>query len=690
LRAMTSVRRRARGVDASRALGNARVAIARVVMDAATAAAIADALRRAGASDGTTGVVAKSADASSEATLAAACHEKMQFDFPSVRARDVRALANAMRDGLRADVGAVTRAYPVTTALARNCAEEASREMARASELVGGDGEDDDEATTTAKDDDDDDESVDARAKAYANLCAVVFVDFPRRVLAMGDDDAFEALRAYSPPDEPEIDESTREAADAAPPTTTNGMNGVKHSTESAPRVDLPDDEEEDWEPLETTETWFNFTEDARFANATKREVVDAKIRGLLHELLPSRVGTTMRGNVGVGSDWERLKIADAVLALFEALCGDEDAGRRALRTVPLRVLRERWSISSGSAMGVDTGLARVLRALQFGREASYENEDQNIALELLAYLCLQCSAETIGVSARASRDERATQTTRGKLWAHAHTAVPVITTTLEHSVRVMDARKEDSEWQENVGLCAIILSFYCVNASASTIQSVGDRILRSGCLRATVNVFVGVREYQCAEAVRRALLLMTLACDVVYDFTSRVPTVLDAVRGKSFDAMGPYAGHGAMWKVALRESGAETHLARCLDRFAESMGDEADVYALREMIMLARACDAAARLGGRTLFTPGGEVTEALKRLNSRVVDVMSAITRERDGIARAERCEDVDEDEKKRVENPKAPDVEKRRDVVVDIGRKLKALLLVEDSVTVVRKSD
>ena len=48
------------------------------------------------------------------------------------------------------------------------------------------------------------------------------------------------------------------------------------------------------------------------------------------------------------------------------------------------------------------------------------------------------------------------------------------------------------------------------------------------------------------------------------------------------------------------------------------------------------------------------------------------------------------MDEDEKKRVENPKAPDVEKRRDVVVDIGRKLKALLLVEDSVTVVRKSD
>lgn len=688
MRAMTSVRRRARGVAASRAvmmhsspLRDDRF----IVMDVSTARAIADALRTAGTRAGATGDVAARGDASSAATLAATCHEKMRFDFPSVRAREVRALARAMRDRLREDdVGEATREFPVTTALARNCAEEASREMARASELGGAGGDADaDEATPTK---DDDDESVEARAKAYASLCVVVFVEFPRRVLAMGDEDAFEALRAYSPPDEPEIDASTRE--DAADATTTNGVNGVKHST---PRVDLPDDEddEDDWEPLETTETWFNFTEDARFANATKREVVDAKIRGLLHELLPSRVGATMRGNVGMGSDWERLKIADGVLALFEALCGDEDPGRRALRTVPLRVLRERWSISSGSAMGVDAGLARVLRALQFGREASYENEDQSIALELLAHLCLQCSAESIGVSPRASRDERAAHTTRGKLWAHAHTAVPVITATLERSARVMDARKEESEWQENVGLCAIILSFYCVNASASTIQSVGDRILRSGCLRAIVNVFIGVREYQCAEAVRRALLLMTLACEAVYDFTSRVPTVLDAVRGKSFDARGPYAGHGAMWKVALRESDAETHLARCLDRFAVSMDDEADVCALRETIMLTRACDAAARLGGRTLFTPGGEVTEALKRLNTRVVEVMSAMTRERDGIARAEKG-DVDEDEKKRVENPKAPDVEKRRDVVVDIGRKLKALLLVEDSVTVVRKSD
>ena len=358
-----------------------------------------------------------------------------------------------MRDRLREDdVGEATREFPVTTALARNCAEEASREMARASELGGGGAADDDEATPTK--DDDDDESVEARAKAYASLCVVVFVEFPRRVLAMGDEDAFEALRAYSPPDEPEMDASTRE--DAAAATTTNGVNGVKHST---PRVDLPDDED-DWEPLETTETWFNFTEDARFANATKREVVDAKIRGLLHELLPSRVGATMRGNVGMSSDWERLKIADGVLALFEALCGDEDAGRRALRTVPLRVLRERWSISSGSAMGVDAGLARVLRALQFGREASYENEDQSIALELLAHLCLQCSRSPSALAKGLGRDARAAHTTRGKLWAHAHTAVPVITATLERSARVMDARKEESEWQENVGLCAIVLRF--------------------------------------------------------------------------------------------------------------------------------------------------------------------------------------------------------------------------------------
>ena len=170
-----------------------------IVMDVSTARAIADALRTAGTRAGATGDVAARGDASSAATLAATCHEKMRFDFPSVRAREVRALARAMRDRLREDdVGEATREFPVTTALARNCAEEASREMARASELGGGGGDADaDEATPTK--DDDDDESVEARAKAYASLCVVVFVEFPRRVLAMGDEDAFEALRAYSP-----------------------------------------------------------------------------------------------------------------------------------------------------------------------------------------------------------------------------------------------------------------------------------------------------------------------------------------------------------------------------------------------------------------------------------------------------------------------------------------------------------
>ena len=52
------------------------------------------------------------------------------------------------------------------------------------------------------------------------------------------------------------------------------------------------------------------------------------------------------------------------------------------------------------------------------------------------------------------------------------------------------------------------------------------------------------------------------------------------------------------MWKVALRESDAETHLARCLDRFAVSMDDEADVCALRETIMLTALRDAAGGVG--------------------------------------------------------------------------------------------
>ena len=107
-------------------------------------------------------------------------------------------------------------------------------------------------------------EAVEARAKAYASLCVVVFVEFPRRVLAMGDEDAFEALRAYSPPDEPEIDESTREDADAE----KAGENRRRRGEADADEEDCGDGGVE----IERDETEANDAAESQTARSRARE----------------------------------------------------------------------------------------------------------------------------------------------------------------------------------------------------------------------------------------------------------------------------------------------------------------------------------------------------------------------------------------------------------------------------------
>ena len=91
---------------------------------------------------------------------------------------------------------------------------------------------------------------------------------------------------------------------------------------------------------MESTVSWFSpVKDDARYAKMSKREVVNAKLRGLMSELLPARVGATST-NVGVNSDWERLDVASGLMDLFEAMCASCDVERRALRTIPLRAAR--------------------------------------------------------------------------------------------------------------------------------------------------------------------------------------------------------------------------------------------------------------------------------------------------------------------------------------------------------------
>ena len=72
----------------------------------------------------------------------------------------------------------------------------------------------------------------DARGDAFRNLRAVVYVEVPRAVMRMSDDDAFEALRAYAP-EEHEAEAETE--AEAPRETLANG--GERRDGERADRL---------------------------------------------------------------------------------------------------------------------------------------------------------------------------------------------------------------------------------------------------------------------------------------------------------------------------------------------------------------------------------------------------------------------------------------------------------------------
>ena len=146
-------------------------------MDAATASSIARALEDAVRTANARPNASNARDGASRAALAREAHEKLGFDYPLVSDDEVRALAAAMRDAARADGGLARTPFALTRALARNAREGGGASDAR------DDGEDGD----------------DARGDAFRNLRAVVYVEVPRAVMRMSDDDAFEALRAYAP-----------------------------------------------------------------------------------------------------------------------------------------------------------------------------------------------------------------------------------------------------------------------------------------------------------------------------------------------------------------------------------------------------------------------------------------------------------------------------------------------------------
>ena len=660
-------------------------------MDAATVAAITAALRAnaaAAARDGGLNGTARAnglGGAASTSALAREAYDKLQFDYPIIRAQALDALATTMRKALRMGDVETMRAYALTTMLVRGVTEGAQAGRT-GGELV---------ATLDARDDADTevDDVVDDVRRAYQNLCTVICVELTHVVLKMDDDAAYETLRLYAP------DERARETGeldeDASALDAVGDVRDALPVDEASMMSVVGSSDDDDWQPLESTSTWFAppVGDSEKFERMSRREAVDAKLHALVGELIPSRVGADAI-KTNARASWETTNAGDSVLKLFEACCDNTiNDARRALRTIPLRVLRERWARVPLGTFGVDSGLARALAALKFDVKQT-DVVDQRIALELLAYLCVQLGADTIGGCGVDVRHGSISATARSKLWVHVNKAVPVVTCMLEQSLRVMTRERDNSEWQDSVGLSALLLTFYVGNANALVAQDVGERLVHTGCIRALVNIFIATRSSPFAEAVRRALLLACLSSDAVFNFVSQVPTARDAaLTDGEFAENGALSGHGAIWPVALRESGAEDTMARHFDYFAEHMHDERVVVALQSALPLLRACVRAAQAGGRMLYIESGPVPRALQRVYAKTTEVVAATTRVRNELRNStSTCvgDDDDDDKKKRVEHPLAPDVEKRRESIVDISRTLKVLLSPSGDTVAARKAD
>jgi len=237
-------------------------------MDDAMAREIADALKHASAASDASAVP-------TYGTLARRGAEKMTFDFPDVSVEEARALATRVRR----DVDDVE--WRFTTVFARNCVEAVSRGTEEAGE----------------------EKREDERARASRALFAAAFVNFPLRVARATDEGASVLLEGFECPREDAVEDVCSEELEALENALADGVGAKRVDDAPLPDGEVSDD---DWEPLETPKTWYDSMKgplsDALAANGSKRDLVNAKLRALMHELHPSRVGATTRDK-GINCD---------------------------------------------------------------------------------------------------------------------------------------------------------------------------------------------------------------------------------------------------------------------------------------------------------------------------------------------------------------------------------------------------
>ena len=224
---------------------------------------------------------------------------------------------------------------------------------------------------------------------------------------------------------------------------------------------------------------------------------------------------------------------------------------RRALRAIPVRLLRERWAVAGPPARG--DFVARVLSALGFDATRDPDptgfggDDDETLALETLAYLCVRLG----GVARSATR-------TRTLTWTSARAPCGATWTRRSRrrrrgSARAATARDaNDFAWRRRIATCSLIVAFYAARAAGNA--RVGDVLTRTGAMRAAAVAFTlpGYAAEPHAEALRRLTVVAAAAAPEAAEYLAAVPGFRDVVQGDAFGPEGACAAHGALWALLL------------------------------------------------------------------------------------------------------------------------------------------
>jgi hypothetical protein len=648
----------------------------------------------------------------SRADLAGACHSKLQYDFPIVNAAEVDALVEEMATEIAEGTTPGSMVYPVTAALVNAAVEGACKPApgTGAAPGISGKSNGDERKEDAGAGGVGDEPAVDRGAvrTAYQRLCATTLVYFTSRVLAMPDEEADDALRGYR------VEVETAPALVKEDPADDCEDRQEPPGESSA--VDASDSDS-DWEPMETDQRIAPTSTDDDAADGILGAMppearVDAKLAHLLSRL--------SRACVDGDDVWDTPPnaslppLASALVSLTETLARCEGRpARRAMRSAPLRVLRETWALPKGPPPRSDDSVARLLSALGFESKrkgggvggamarlglddgARGGDEDVGLALEFLAFLCVRLGGEALGDFASAASSSAGKPPkgfgvgAAGHLWGHVDAHIDVVAEKFDTLAHVKAVG--DNAWQQRIGMCSLVVAFHAAKAPGNADP--GGVLTRTGALRAMCAAFTAPDNAVAphSEALRRAVLLVASAAPKTGEFLASVPGVRSEVETRDeFQPEGSLAAHGALWELLLPAKGTSPDDAErlCAERLAPLLDPKRRAVSgglvAGASLGLLRAVQTAGRgRGPSPLWRRGGAIDGVLRDALTSLATTVSAGARARgmDKSSRPKKAagsdDEGEDDDGGEAAAASDPELEKSREMASAALRVLKEIL-------------